>query len=204
MSLLHQEEMDDAAKGEELTRGTSHVVIAAMVAALVASFAVAVYLIAGQKQPFATGQITAVWVHPQHTETSGIDASGAPMPKKSVDQIMVFATVRLHNQTNHPIILGNVATNVTLADGIHSSYAANKGDYDRIFVAYPNIAVPRLKPLSTLDMTIDPGQTVEGAFFSAFKMTQQQWDTRKNLDFTFNFRYQPALVAAPHVAIIER
>ena len=29
-------------------------------------------------------------------------------------------------------------TNVTLDDGIHSSYAANKGDYDRIFVAYPD------------------------------------------------------------------
>ena len=204
MSLLHQEEMDDAARGEELTRGTSHVVIAAVVAALVVSFAVAIYVIADQKPPFATGQITAVWVHPQHTETSGIDASGAPMPKESVDQVMVFATVRLHNQTDHPIVLGNVTTNVTLADGIHSSYAANKGDYDRIFVAYPNIAVPHLKPLSTIDTTIGPGQTVEGTFFSAFKMTQQQWDARKSLDFTFNFRYQPALVAAPHVAIIER
>ncbi len=63
-------------------------------------------------------------------------------------------------------------TNATLDDGIHSSYAANKGDYDRIFVAYPDIPVPHNTPLSPLDTTIDPGQTVEGTFVSAFRMTK--------------------------------
>ena len=111
---------------------------------------------------------------------------------------MVFTTVKLQNQTDHPLFLGNVTTNVTLDDGIHPSYAANKGDYDRIFVAYPNIPVPHLTPISPLDTTIDPGQTVEGTFVSAFKMTQQQWDARKKLDYTFDFRYQPALTLTPH------
>ena len=90
MSLLQQEESDDAARGEELTKGTSHVVIAALVATMVVSAAIALYAIVGQKPPFANGEITAIWVHPQHTETSGFDASGAPMPKQSVDQVMVF------------------------------------------------------------------------------------------------------------------
>lgn len=204
MSLLHQEELDDSARGEELTKGTSHVVIAAVIAGLVVSTVIAIYVIAGQKPPFATGEITATWAHPQHTETSGVDAGGAPMPKRSVDQIMVFTTVKLHNQTDHPIFLGSATTNVTLDDGIHSSYAANKGDYERIFIAYPDIPVPHLAPISPLDTTIGPGQTVEGTFVSAFMMTQQQWDARKNLDFTFNFRYQPALNVAPHVTITER
>jgi hypothetical protein len=35
-------------------------------------------------------------------------------------------------------------------------------------------------------------------------MTQQQWDARKSLDYTFAFRYQPALVVTPHVPITER
>ena len=205
MSLLHQEELDDAARGEELTRGTSHVVVAAVIAGLVVSIAIAIYVIAGQKPPFATGEITAIWAHPQHTETSGFDASGAPMEKQSVDQVMVFATVKLHNMTDHPIFLGNVTTNVTLADGtIAHCYAANKGDYERIFVAYPDIPVPHLTPISPLDTTLNPGQTVEGTFVSAFKMTQQQWDARKNLDYTFDFRYQPALTVTPHVPITER
>lgn len=206
MSLLQQDStgLDDAAKGESLTRGTSHVVVAAIAATVVVATAIAIYVIAGQKPPAATAQIVSVWVHPQHTETSGLDASGAPMPKEEVDQVMVFTRVRIHNQSDHPLFLSNVLTNVTLADGIHSSYAANKGDYDRIFVAYPDIPVPHLSPLSPLDTTVDPGQTVEGSFMSAFKMTKQDWDANKKLDYTFNFRYQPALEVAPQVTITEQ
>jgi hypothetical protein len=204
MSLLQQEELDDAARGEELTKGSSHLVIAALIAGMVVSAAIAIYMIAGQKPPFATGEITAVWVHPQHTETSGFDASGAPMPKRIADQVMVFTTVRLHNQTNHPIYLGNATTNATLDDGIHSSYAANRGDYDRIWVAYPEIPVPHLAPISALDTTIGPGQTVTGTIVSAFKMTQQDWDARKGLDYTFAFKYQPVLTVTPQVQITER
>jgi hypothetical protein len=206
MSLLQQEEreLDDAALGEELTKGTSHVVWAAITATLLVSIAIAIYVIAEQKPPIATGEIVAVWAHPQHTETSGFDASGAPTAKQEVDQVMVFTQVRLHNQSDHPLFLSNVLTNVTINDGIHSSYAANKADYDRIFVAYPNIPVPHNTPISPLDATLDPGQTVEGTFVSAFRMTKQEWDARKKLDYTFSFRYQPNLVLAPQVAIIEQ
>ena len=118
---------------------------------------------------------------------------------------MVFTEVRLENHTDHPLYLKNVLTNATLADGIHSSYAANKADYDRIFVAYPDMPVPHNAPMSPLDTTIDPGQTVEGTFVSAFKMTKEQWDARKKLDYTFNFRYQPSLVGRrPRLPITDQ
>ena len=206
MSLLQQDstELDDAARGESYTRGTSHVFVAAVVATAVVGVAIAIYVIAGQKPPVATAQIISVWAHPQHTETSGFDASGAPMPKEVVDQVMVFTEVRLKNQTDHPLFLVNVTTNVTLPDGIHSSYAANKGDYDRVFVAYPDLPVPHLTPISPLDTEIDPGQSVEGTFFSAFKMTKAEWDTHKKLDYTFTLRYQPALELTPTVPVTEQ
>lgn len=207
MSLLHQnaeEELDDAARGESLTRGTSHVLIAAIVATVVVGVAIALYIIAGQKPPIATGEIEAVWAHPQHTETSGIDANGAPMPSQVVDQVMVFTKVKLHNQSKNPIFLNNVMTNITLSDGVHSSYAANKGDYDRTFIAYPDMPVPHDAGLSPLDTTIDPGQTVEGMFISAFRISKDQWDAHKTLDFTFSFRYQPNLVIEPHVQVTEQ
>src|ERR1039458_5351242 len=190
MSLLNQETpdgIDDAARGEEFTKGSTHVVWATVVATVLVSIAIAIYVIAGEKPPAITGEIVAVWAHPQHTETSGLDASGAPMPKQEVDQVMVFTEVKLHNQTDHPLYLANVLTNATLVDGIHSSYAANMGDYERIFVAYPNIPVPHNTPISPLDTTINPGQTVVGTFVSAFKMTKQEWDARTKVDFTFNF-----------------
>ena len=140
MSLLHQDtpdEIDDAARGEELTKGTSHVVVAAVIATLLVSAAIAIYFIAGQKPPVATGDIIAVWAHPHHAETSGLDANGASMAKESFDQVLVFTQVRLHNQSNTPLFLVSILTNATLDDGIHSSYAASEVDYNRVFLAYP-------------------------------------------------------------------
>ena len=206
MSLLHQdtpEVTDDAALGEELTKGSGHIIWATVIAAVLVSVAIAVYFIAGQKPPAVTGEIVSVWAHPQHTETSGLDANGAPMPKEVFDQVLVFAEVRLHNQSNQPLFLLNILTNSTLQDGIHSSYAASQLDYDRIFLAYPDMPVPH-GPGLPLSLTLDPGQSVDGTFVSSFRLTKEQWDQRKDLSFSFSFRYQPVLILAPKTAIIER
>jgi len=193
MSLLHQEEMDDAARGEELTRGTSHVVIAAIVSAIVVSAAIAWYVIAGQKPPAITGEVVGAWAHPQHMQTKGFDASGAPMAVEESDQVLVFAQVRFHNQSQQPLFLTNIVVNTTLDDGIHTSYAATSGKYDQIFLSYPDLPVPHGKALQ-LGTEIDPGQNAEGSFVSSFKVSKQQWDARKDLSLVFSFRYQPNLV----------
>src|ERR1700677_1114335 len=150
MGLLQQDsrQLDDAALGEELTKGSSHILWTSVAAAVVVSAAIAFYVISGQKPPAATGEIEQVWVHPQHTETSGFDANGAPMPKEVADQVYVFALVKLHNQSDKPLFLHNILANATLDDGIHSSYAATASDYDRVFLAYPNMPVPHGKALS--------------------------------------------------------
>jgi hypothetical protein len=206
MSLLQKEspdKLDDAAMGESFTKGSSHVVWATIAATVLVTIAIAIYVIAGQKPPAVTGEIVAVWAHPQHTETSGLDAAGAPMVKESFDQVLVFAEVRLHNQSKIPLFLMNVLTNADLEDGIHSSYAASKSDYDRVFIAYPGMPVPH-GPGLQINLTLDPGQTVDGTFVSSFRLTKQQWDARKKLDFTFAFRYQPSLVLTPQTAVIEQ
>ncbi|HTW62585.1 MAG TPA: hypothetical protein VMD55_12305 [Terracidiphilus sp.] len=205
MGLLQQDgsELDDAAKGESFTKGTSHVVIASVVATVLVSVAIAAYIIAGQKPPAVTGEVVSVIAHPMHTETSGFDASGAVIPTETFDQVYVFTQVRLHNQSQAPMFLTNMMTNATLPDGIHSSYAASASDYDRIFLAYPGIPVPHNKALP-LDATLEPGATVEGTVVSAFKLSKQEWDARKDLSFTFSFRYQPNLVLAPQLTVTEQ
>jgi hypothetical protein len=204
MSLLQQEsELDHAARGEDYTKGSSHLIWASLIAAVVITAGIAVYVIAGQKPVAATGEIEQVWAYIHHAESSGLDASGATVAKDSFDQVLVFALVKLHNQSNQPLFLHNVMTNATLDDGIHSSYTASAGDYDRVFIAYPNLTIPHGKALS-LDTTIAPGQTVEGTVVSSFRMTRQQWDARKDLSFTFGIRYQPNLVLAPHTPITDQ
>ena len=206
MSLLHQEspeEIDDVTLGEDYTKGSSHVILAGIIATVVVSAAIAVFVIAGQKPPAVTGEIEQMWAHPQHTESSGFDANGDSMAKESFDQVFVFTLVKLHNQSNQPLFLRNAMVNTKLADGIHSSYAASAADYDRVYLAYPSMPVPHGKALS-LQSTIDPGQTVEGAIVSAFRMSKANWDAGKNLNVTFSFSYQPSLVLAPKTAVIEQ
>lgn len=205
MSLLQQDstELDDAALGEDLTKGSSHLLATALFATVVVSMAIGGYFIAGIKPIAITGEIEQVWAHPQHSETSGYDANGASMAKESYDQVYVFAKVKLHNQTDKPLFLHQVMTNATLSDGIHSSYAATASDYDRIYIAYPTMPIPHQVALSP-QSTIAPGQTVEGIVVSAFRLTKAEWDAHKDLSFTFAIQYQPSLVLTPHTPVIEQ
>jgi hypothetical protein len=203
MSLLHQEEHDDAARGEELTKGTSHVVWASVIAAIVVTLAIGLYAFLGEKPPAATGEIISVWAHPQHTESSGYDANGAPMAKESFDQVMVFTRVRLHNRGAVPLFVNQITVNAALADGIHIAYAHTKGVYDQVFLAYPNIPVPHESALP-FNATIAPGQTIEGTFVSNFGVDKEQWDARTGLNFIVGFQYQPNLVLTPKVSITEQ
>ncbi len=198
MSLLEQgtREKDNAAEGEELTKGSGNALLAAVVAAVVVSVAIFVYVKMGQKPPAATGEVSNLVAHMIHRETSGLDAAGAPMPKEVFDQVLIFAHVKLHNQSKQPLFLHQIMANATLNDGIHTSYAASPTDYERIFQGYPELAALHGKPIAS-ETTIEAGQTLEGDFVSALRLSKAEWDARKSLDFTFGFRYQPNLVVTP-------
>jgi hypothetical protein len=206
MSLLHQEsqeDMDDAARGEEFTRGTTHVVWAGVIAAVLVTIALALYVLATQKPPVVSGEIVQVWAHPNHVVTSGFDANGDPMAKQSFDQVLFFARVKLINQSKNPLVLEDVLANLSQADGILSVSAGSTGQYDQVFLAYPELAAFRSNALSP-HATIEPGQSVEGTAFWILRMTRQEWEARKDLNFTFRFQYQANLVLAPHAAVMER
>jgi hypothetical protein len=205
MSLLQDSpELVEVKPGEDYTKGSSHVVWATWIAAVLVTSAIAIYVMANQKPPTSAGEIVAVWAHPQRAESSGVDANGEAMAKRSFDQVLVFTQVRLHNPGKDPLYLHNAMTNIKLDDGIHSSYAASAADYARIYIAYPNMPVPKATALPTTDATIAPGQTLEGTFVSSFRLTKEQWDARKELNFTFAFRYQPSLVLAPQGPVIDQ
>jgi hypothetical protein len=167
------------------------------------SAAMTVYVISGEKAPASTGEIVDVWAHPMHTETSGWDANGAAIPKEEIDQLLLFTHVRLHNQGKQPIFLHQALANLTLPDGIHSSYAAMPSDYERLFKAYPQLQQWHASPISP-DLTIQPGETKEGTFVCSYRMTKADWESRKGLGYTFNFQYLPALVLDWKGTVTER
>lgn len=200
MSLLEQETRDAA--GESYTRGTSHVIIATVIAVVLVSAAMTIYVITGEKPPAAIGDVVDIWAHPMHTETTGWDANGAAIPKEEVDQVLLFTHVRLHNQSKQPIFLHQIIANATLPDGIHSSYAALPTDYERIFKGYPQLQQWYSPPISP-DLAIQPGETREGTFACSFRLTKADWESKKKLDYTFNFQYLPPLLLESKGAVTE-
>jgi glutamine cyclotransferase len=206
MSLLHQEseeELDVAARGEEFTKGSSHIVVASLSAIVLVSLIVAVYVFVSEKPPVASGEIVQVYAHPRHIVTSGLDANGEATSKESFDQVLVFAHVKLHNQSKFPIYLENVLANVKQPGGTLSVSSGTVGQYEQVFLAYPEVAALRSNALSP-HTTLAPGESVDGNVLWALRLTKQEWDARQRLDFTFKFHYQANLVLAPHSAVIEQ
>ncbi|MGD0095895.1 MAG: hypothetical protein ABSB60_05335 [Terracidiphilus sp.] len=206
MSLLYQEsgqELDDAARGESFTKGSSPLITASLIAALVVSLIVAFYAWTGRKPPVVTGEVVQVWAHPRHVQTSGFDAAGAAMAVDSFDEVLVFAHIKLENQTKNPLYLQDILANATLADGILSVSAGSGGQYEEVFLAYPELASLHSTALSPRTM-IAPGQKLDGTAFWAVRRTKQEWDARKDLNFTFRFQYQDSVTLAPHTPVIEQ
>lgn len=205
MSLLQQNPsaLDGTAPGEEMTKGSTHLLWAGLIAAVAVTVAIAIYFIVGQKPPASAGEVSRAVAHLMHRETAGFDANGAPMPKQDFDQVLLFTHIKLHNQSKQPLFLHQLMANVTLEDGIHSSYAATPTDYERLFAAYKDLASLHGRSLAT-EETIPAGETVEGDFVTSFRMTREEWRARKGLDYTVSFRYQPDMKLTPATAVSER
>ena len=206
MSLLelNSTEMDDAARGEDFTKGTSHILVGWMIAAVFVLSLIVWYAVeARAARNYAEGQAARVTVHFVHQESSGVDANGVAEPTETFNQTLVFTHLKLHNRTNKPLFLRQILTNVTLADGIHSSYAAPAADYERLFQATPELAALHGTPLA-FDTTIPPEGTVEGDIVASFHLTQAQWEARKALDYTVSVQYQPDLVVTAPASVTEQ
>jgi len=193
----------DAPSGESYTRGSSHILLATVVAAVVVSAAIAIFLAVNHKPPVAAGEVTQVWAHSVHTLNTPMDANGVQSAGEVFNQVLVFVKVRIRNQSDQPIVLREMMTNVTLDDGPRSSYVATATDYDRNFIAYPGLTGLKGTPL-TRDTIIQPGTVLEGMIVSSFHATKEQWAGRKDLSFSMLFKFHPDLVLVPTAPVTEQ
>lgn len=183
---------DYSSTGEDLAKGSGYMLWTALVAFVVLSIAIWIFLLIVRKPPIAAGEVQQVWAHAVHTLNTPVDANGVQSAGEVFDQVLVFSQVRIRNQSEQPIVLKDMITNITLEDGIHSSYAATAVDYDRVFIRYPELAGLRSKTLLR-DTIISPGAVQDGMIICQFHVSPAQWAARKKLDFTFQFKYHPDL-----------
>jgi hypothetical protein len=159
-----------------------------LLAALLVCAVIAAYVLLGQKPPMATGEVARISVFPVHTTIHG----GAPGPGMAgqdevYDQLLVMAHVRVHNQSKEPINVDDAWATVTLPDGeTRRSLAASDTDFQRVFAAYPQLGPIRMEPFRR-DVTIQPGESVDGMLIFNYPLDEHQWASRKALTVTVSF-----------------
>ncbi len=156
---------------------------------------VGLWLYAHQPPPLQ-GEVRQLWIHPMHTMLSRKDAAGVVQAPEAFDQVLVLAQIHLQNRSRHPVILQHLLTNLTLPDGLDSSYAATATDYDRVFAAYPELARLRTQPLRS-DTVIAAGSGVDGMIVSSFQLSDARWKQQSGMNFEIDLKMHPALILTP-------
>jgi len=194
---------DSAHAGDDYAKGSGYILWASLAAFVVVTVGITLFLMSTRKPPVAAGEVTQVWAHAVHTLNTPIDANGVQTAGEVFDQVLVLANVRVRNQSDQPIVLREVMTNVTLPDGPRSSLIAGPYDYDRIFIGYPELAKLKTKTLLR-ETVIQPNEVLDGMIVSSFHVSKEDWAARKDLSFTFQFKFHPDLVLTPTGPITEQ
>jgi hypothetical protein len=149
-----------------------------VIAAIVVSIALGLYVYLGQKPPVAAGEILTMNLYPVHAlVNNGGGAEGMPGQGEYYDQLLILAKIRIRNQTDIPLFLQDISASIKLPDGSEQvNVTASDKDMDRVFQAYPSLSYLRADSIRR-DMTLTPGQSVQGLTIFNFPITKEQWDT---------------------------
>jgi hypothetical protein len=160
--------------------------------------AIGAYVWINNKPPVHVGEVLSVNTYPIHRDlstgqASGVRTEGVLGHGDTYDEMIVLADVRIKNQTDIPLFLHDMWGVVNLPDGDQRSLAASQTDFTKVFVAYPDLRPLRKEPLQR-DLTLAPGQQVEGMVVFNYQISKAEWDSRTGMDLTFTFTHQKALV----------
>ena len=145
--------------------------------------------------PVHSGQVLSVSAYPIHRELStGSGLGGLNGGANVYDEVIVIADVKVKSTTKLPLFLHEMWGEVTLPSGdVIQSLAASGEDYRKVFVAYPALEAQKKNPMPR-DITMTPGQEVEGQMVFHYPITQKDWDGRKQFDVVVGFINQKNLV----------
>ena len=159
------------------------------IALVISSLMVLAWVRFGRKTPVATGDIARIAIYPVQAKISGGAAGTAGMQGQDeiINQMLVFAHVRLTNPNKTPITIVDDWAVITMPDGeTQRSLGASQVAFDKVFQAYPQLAPMRMDPLRR-DAQIQPGQSVDGLVVFSYQLSRDQWDKRKSMQVTISF-----------------
>jgi hypothetical protein len=174
---------------------SSRMLFIVLAAFVIVSLAIGAYFYINDKPPVSAGQVLSLNIYPIHRElsTGPTGQGGLAGQSETYDEVIVFADVRITNQTDIPIFLQDMWAILDLPDGPQRNGAATQSDFDKVFLAYPAARAFRKDPIQR-DLTLPPGQKVEGLMVFHFDIPKADWDARNGMDIHVTFQHQNALV----------
>lgn len=165
--------------------------------------AIAAYVYFNSKPPVHAGEVLSVNIYPIHRELNtgtpnGGGEKGIAGQGDTFDEVIVLVDARIKNQTDIPLFLHDMWAVVDLPDDEQQrSLASSQTEFAKVFVAYPGLKPLRKDPLQR-DITLQPGQQVEGMMIFNYQISKAQWDSRNGMDITMTFQHQkPLLLHVP-------
>lgn len=177
-------------RGTALTATISIVAGLLIIAAVV--FALYYYL---TPPPASAAQVLSLDVFPvQNTSGGGIIAGGVSGQPETFNEVIVLANVAIKNTAKVPISLFDLDSYLYAPDGtIYEDGAANRKNFDRLFMAYPQFKPKQGTPIHR-DTVLQPGQQITGQLLFHYPVTPKDWQNRKKLHIVFNWTHQSNLV----------
>ncbi|HEY1964646.1 MAG TPA: hypothetical protein VGG59_06935 [Acidobacteriaceae bacterium] len=161
-----------------------------LIALVISSLVVFIWVRFGRKTPVATGDVARVRIFPVQAKITG-GAAGTPGQEgqdEIINQLLVFAHVRLHNPNTAPITIEDDWGLITLPNGdTRRSLGASTVDFEKVFQAYPQLAPLRMDPLRR-NTEIPAGQSVDGLLVFSYPMSRDEWNSRKSMQVTVTFK----------------
>jgi hypothetical protein len=159
------------------------------IALIISSLVVLAWVRFERKTPVATGEVARIAIYPVQAKITGGAAGAAGMQGQDeiINQLLVFAHVRLNNPNTTPITVVDNWAVITMPDGeTQRSLGASQVAFDKVFQAYPQLAPMRMDPLRR-DAQIPPGQSMDGLVVFSYQLSKEQWDKRKSMQVTITF-----------------
>ncbi|MBB6142404.1 hypothetical protein HNQ77_000342 [Silvibacterium bohemicum] len=176
------------------SRSFNHPLLTVLAAFAIVSLAIGAYVLINQKPPVSAGQVLSLNVYPIHRDLSTPSSTNGLGGESEVyDEVLVFANVRITNQTDIPLFLQDMWAILDLPDGPQRNGAASLTDFNKVFVAYPDVRQYRKDPILR-DLTLPAGQRVDGLMIFHFDIPKAQWDARQDMEIHVSFQHQNSLV----------
>jgi len=181
---------------EESTFSRTILILAAAI--VIPVVAVAAYVFFARVPTPYSGQILSVNVYPIHQDLSQPSTvQGVGGQNETYDQVLILADIRIQAISKVPLFLRDMWANVNLPTETDRATAVSASDFDKVFIAYPELRQFQKPPLKR-DMTLQPGQQAEGMVIFSYQMNKATWDARTGTDISLDFIHQKPLVL--HIA----